>query len=186
MVGGGMANTFLAAQGLDLKASLVERERLDLARTILERAAAQGTEVLLPVDLVTTDSFDNPQVVQTVAADEIPRDFLAVDIGPRTRKAFATAVARAQTLFWNGPLGVFEKPPFDEGTRGVALALADCPGFTLIGGGETVAAAHQAGVTDKIGHVSTGGGASLEFLAGKALPGVAALARPAGGQGSAG
>ena len=99
-----MANTFLAAQGLDLKASLVERDRLDLARTILERAAARGTEVLLPSDLVTTDSFENPQVVQTVAAAEIPRDFLAVDIGPRTRKAFAAAVARSQTLFWNGPL----------------------------------------------------------------------------------
>ena len=186
MVGGGMANTFLAAQGLDLKASLVERDRLDLARTILERAAAQGTEVLLPSDLVTTDSFDNPQVVQTVAAAEIPRDFLAVDIGPRTRKAFAAAVARAQTLFWNGPLGVFEKPPFDEGTRAVALALAACPGFTLIGGGETVAAVHQAGVSGKIGHVSTGGGASLEFLAGKALPGVAALARASAGSGASG
>ena len=186
MVGGGMANTFLAAQGLDLKASLVERDRLDLARTILERAAARGTEVLLPSDLVTTDSFENPQVVQTVAAAEIPRDFLAVDIGPRTRKAFAAAVARSQTLFWNGPLGVFEKPPFDEGTRAVALALADCPGFTLIGGGETVAAVHQAGVAGRIGHVSTGGGASLEFLAGKELPGVAALARPTAGSAGSG
>ncbi|MEO8275194.1 MAG: phosphoglycerate kinase [Thermoanaerobaculia bacterium] len=178
MVGGGMANTFLAAQGFDLKASLVERERIDLARTILARAAERGTEVLLPVDLVTTDSFDNPQVVQTVPVAEIPEDFLAVDVGPQTRKAFAEAVARAQTLFWNGPLGVFEKPPFDAGTRAVAEALAACPGFTLIGGGETVAAVHQAGVADRIGHVSTGGGASLEFLAGKELPGVAALVRP--------
>lgn len=183
MVGGGMANTFLAAQGLDLKASLVERDRLELARTILERAAAQGTEVLLPTDLVVTDSFDNPQVVRTVVAAEVPEGFLAVDVGPRTREAFAAAVARAHTLFWNGPLGVFEKPPFDAGTRAVAIALADCPGFTLIGGGETVAAAHQAGVADRIGHVSTGGGASLEFLAGKDLPGVAALLRPNGGAG---
>jgi phosphoglycerate kinase len=115
--------------------------------------------------------------VQTVAADAVPRDFLAVDIGPRTRKAFAAAVAGAKTLFWNGPLGVFEKPPFDEGTRAVAVALAGCPGYTLIGGGETVAAVHQAGVADRIGHVSTGGGAALEFLAGKPLPGVAALLR---------
>jgi phosphoglycerate kinase len=101
----------------------------------------------------------------------------AVDIGPETRKAFAAAVGRARTLFWNGPLGVFEKPPFDAGTREVAQALASCPGFSVIGGGETVAAARQAGVVDRIGHVSTGGGASLEFLAGKTLPGVAVLER---------
>jgi phosphoglycerate kinase len=100
-----------------------------------------------------------------------------VDIGPESRKAFAEAVGRAKTLFWNGPLGVFEKPPFDAGTRAVAEALANCPGFSVIGGGETVAAAHQAGVTDRIGHVSTGGGASLEFLAGKELPGVKVLER---------
>lgn len=180
-----MANTFLAAQGLDLKASLVERDRLDLARTILERAAAKGTEVLLPSDLVVTDSFDNPQVVQTVAAAEIPADFLAVDVGPRTREAFAAAVARAHTLFWNGPLGVFEKPPFDAGTRAVALALADCPGFTLIGGGDGRRSAsgrcrrpHRPCLDRRR--------ASLEFLAGKALPGVAALARATAGSGTAG
>jgi phosphoglycerate kinase len=110
-----------------------------------------------------------------VAADEVPADRLAVDIGPRTASAFAAVIAGAQTLFWNGPMGVFEKPPFDAGTRAVAAALGDCPGFTVIGGGETVAAANQAGVIDQLGHVSTGGGASLELLAGKELPGVAAL-----------
>jgi phosphoglycerate kinase len=177
MVGGGMANTFLAAQGLDLKKSLVEADRVELAKTLLARAAARGTKVLLPTDLVAADSFDTPGDVRTVAAGAVPDGFLALDVGPATRAAFAAAVATARTLFWNGPLGVFEKPPFDAGTRAVAEALARCPGFTLIGGGETVAAANQAGVADRLGHVSTGGGASLEFLAGRELPGVAALAR---------
>ncbi len=177
LVGGGMANTFLAAQGHDLAASLVERDRLETAATILGRAAAQGIEVLLPTDLVVADSLDAPRDIRTVAVDAVPAGFLALDVGPESRAAFAAALARARTLFWNGPLGVFERPPFDAGTRAVAQALATCPGFTLIGGGETVAAAHQAGVADRIGHVSTGGGAALEFLAGRELPGVAALAR---------
>jgi phosphoglycerate kinase len=175
LLGGGMANTFLAAQGHGLGASLYEPDRVEMARDILERAKARGIEVLLPTDLVVTEDLDNPANVQTVPAAEIPANGKAVDVGPETRKAFAAAVGRARTLFWNGPLGVFEKPPFDAGTRAVAQALADCPGFSVIGGGETVAAAKQAGVTDRIGHVSTGGGASLEFLAGKELPGVAVL-----------
>ena len=177
MVGGGMANTFLAARDLDLQKSLVETERIELARTLLARAAANGTQVLLPQDLVVADSFDSPADIRTVAADRVPEGFLALDVGELTYRTFAAAIATAKTLFWNGPLGVFEKPPFDRGTRAVAEALATCPGFTLIGGGETVAAAHQAGVTDRLGHVSTGGGASLEFLAGRELPGVAALER---------
>ncbi len=180
MVGGGMANTFLAARGHDLAASLVERDRLDLAADLLARAAARGIEFLLPTDLVVASSFDSPTDVRTVGVDGVPSGFLALDVGPATRAAYAEAVGRARTLFWNGPLGVFEKPPFDAGTRAVAAALAACPGFTLIGGGETVAAAHQAGVIGRIGHVSTGGGASLEFLAGKTLPGVEVLAAPAG------
>ncbi len=179
MVGGGMANTFLAAHGYDLGKSLVEADRLSLAGELLARAAESGVEMLLPTDLVVTDSLDEPRRVRTVPADEVPDGWLAVDVGPATRDAFAAATARARTLFWNGPLGVFEKPPFDAGTRALAGALAGCTGFTLIGGGETVAAARQAGVTDRLGHVSTGGGASLEFLAGKTLPGVAALARDA-------
>jgi phosphoglycerate kinase len=175
LLGGGMANTFLAALGYELGASLYEPDRLDVAREILSRAKARGTEVLLPRDLVVTDDLENPRHTTTVAADKVPEGRKAVDIGPETRKAFAAAIGRARTLFWNGPLGVFEKPPFDAGTREVALALAACPGFSVIGGGETVAAVKQAGVTDRIGHVSTGGGASLEFLAGKTLPGVAVL-----------
>ncbi len=170
-----MANTFLAAEGRDLAGSLFEADRLDLAREILRRAAERGIRVLLPVDLVVTDDLADPKRVETVAADAVPAGTKAVDIGPATRAAFAEAVATARTLFWNGPLGVFEKPPFDAGTREVAQALARCAGFSVIGGGETVAAAHQAGVTDRIGHVSTGGGASLELLAGKELPGVAVL-----------
>jgi phosphoglycerate kinase len=175
LLGGGMANTFLVAQGNDLAGSLYEPDRIDLARDILERAKSRGIEVLLPTDLVITDDLNNPQRVETVAVDQVPAGTKAVDVGPATRAAFAAAIGRARTLFWNGPLGVFEKPPFDAGTRAVAQALESCSGFSVIGGGETVAAAHQAGATDRIGHVSTGGGASLEFLAGKELPGVTVL-----------
>ncbi len=175
LLGGGMANTFLAAQGFDLIGSLYEPDRLDLAREILARAAVQGTEVFLPTDLVVTDDLDTPQRIETVRVGAIPEGTKAVDIGPATRAAYAEVVARARTLFWNGPLGVFEKAPFDAGTRAIAQALGDFDGFSVIGGGETVAAVHQAGVADRIGHVSTGGGASLEFLAGKILPGVAVL-----------
>jgi phosphoglycerate kinase len=177
LVGGGMANTFLAAQGHDLAASLLEPDRLELARDILERARGRGVDVLLPEDLVVTDDLAAPRRIETVAADRVPAGMKAVDVGPRSRRRFAAAIAGARTLFWNGPLGVFEQPPFDAGTREVAQALADFPGFSVIGGGETVAAAHLAGVAGRIGHVSTGGGASLEFLAGKRLPGVAVLER---------
>jgi phosphoglycerate kinase len=175
ILGGGMANTFLAAQGHDVGASLYEPDRVEMAKDILKQAQDRGIEVLLPTDVVVAESLDEPDTARTVRVDGIPSNGKAVDVGPETRKAFAEAVGRAKTLFWNGPLGVFEKPPFDAGTRAVAEALANCPGFSVIGGGETVAAAHQAGVTDRIGHVSTGGGASLEFLAGKELPGVKVL-----------
>ncbi|HYL06113.1 MAG TPA: phosphoglycerate kinase [Thermoanaerobaculia bacterium] len=177
LVGGGMANTFLAAQGHDMAASLVEADRLELARDILGRAAGRGVRVELPSDLVATDDLAAPRRVETVAADQVPAGMKAVDIGPASRHRFAAAIASARTLFWNGPMGVFERPPFDAGTRELARALAACPGFSVIGGGETVAAARQAGVIGRIGHVSTGGGAALEFLAGKTLPGVAVLER---------
>jgi phosphoglycerate kinase len=177
LVGGGMANTFLAARGFDLAASLVERERLEVARGILDRAAELGVEVALPPDLVVTDDLEGHGIVETVTPDRVPAGRMAVDVGPVTRERFAARIAGARTLFWNGPLGVFEKPPFDGGTREVAQALAACAGYTVIGGGETVAAARQAGVLGAIGHVSTGGGAALELLAGKTLPGVAVLQR---------
>ncbi len=175
LLGGGMANTFLAALGHGVGASLFEPDRVEVARQILERAKAHGKQVLLPLDLVVTDDLENPQRISTVTVDKVPEGLKAVDIGPETRKAFAAALGGARTLFWNGPLGVFEKPPFDAGTREVAQALAAFPGFSVIGGGETVAAVKQAGVEERIGHVSTGGGASLEFLAGRTLPGVAVL-----------
>ncbi|MCB1056612.1 MAG: phosphoglycerate kinase [Acidobacteria bacterium] len=179
LIGGGMANTFLAAQGHDLARSLVESDSLELAREILARANAQGTRVFLPTDLVVTDDLGAPGRIETVAAHAVPAGTMAVDVGPETRSAFASALGDAGTIFWNGPLGVFEKPPFDEGTVAVAEALAECSGFKVIGGGETVAAVHRAGVADRIDHVSTGGGASLELLAGKELPGVRVLERSA-------
>lgn len=175
VLGGGMANTFLAAQGHDLADSLVEVDRLELAREILARAEAANTRVLLPEDLVLTDDLDHPERIETAAAGSVAAGLKAVDVGPAARLALTEALAGAGTVFWNGPLGVFEKPPFNDGTLAAARALADSRGFTVIGGGETVAAARQAGVLDRIGHVSTGGGASLELLAGKTLPGVAAL-----------
>lgn len=174
-VGGGMANTFLAAQGFNLGQSLVEHERLDLAHDLIEKAEASGTDLLLPPDLVVTDDLDNPGRIETVSPNQVPEKAKAVDVGAATCSAIRDMVSTAGTVFWNGPLGVFEKPPFDAGTLATALALGECPGWTVIGGGETVAAARRAGVTDSLGHVSTGGGASLELLAGKDLPGVSIL-----------
>lgn len=175
LLGGGMANTFLAAQGHDMQASLVEEDRIELAGEILRRAREASTEVVLPVDLVVTDDFAEPKLVQTVQVDALPEGTLAVDIGEKTRALFVERLGKARTLFWNGPLGVFEKPPFDAGTSRVAEGLGGCDGFSVIGGGETVAAVRRAEMAGRVSHVSTGGGASLEFLAGKALPGVVAL-----------
>jgi phosphoglycerate kinase len=175
LVGGGMANTFLAAQGHDTARSLVEADRIPLAKELLERAAAAGTAVFLPTDVVVTDDLDHPTATEIVDASAIPAGKMAVDIGPASRERFAAALVDAGTIFWNGPQGVFEKEPFDEGTVAVAKAVAQSPAFKVIGGGETVAAAHRAGVADRIDHVSTGGGASLELLAGRELPGVTAL-----------
>ena len=185
LVGGGMANTFLAARGFDMADSLVETDRVELAGEILRRAAERGVEVLLPTDLVVADDLASPSRVETVrmespGTDAVPAGSKALDVGPETRAAFTRAVAGARTLFWNGPLGVFEHPPFDAGTREVARGLAGASGYSVIGGGETVAAVRAAGVIDAIDHVSTGGGASLEFLAGRALPGVEAVSKPGG------
>lgn len=178
LLGGGMANTFLAARGHDLARSLVDRDRIELAGELLERAEGAGVEVSLPADLVVVDDLDRPGEPRTVPAEAVPAGTMAVDVGPRTRESFAAALEGARTLFWNGPLGVFEKPPFDEGTNAFARALAAVDAYTVLGGGETVAAAHRAGVTDRLDHVSTGGGAALELLAGKTLPGIAVLEKP--------
>lgn len=179
LVGGGMSNTFLAARGAELGSSLVETESFDLAREIETETAAGGAELLLPVDVVVTDSLagtPSERRVRTVPVEDgVPSGWLAVDIGPDTRAAFEAAIAGAATLFWNGPMGVFETPPFDAGSLAVAQAVAACDGFTAIGGGETVAAVRRENLSGRIDHVSTGGGASLALLAGEELPAVEAL-----------
>ncbi|HEV8630984.1 MAG TPA: phosphoglycerate kinase [Thermoanaerobaculia bacterium] len=184
VLGGGMANTFLAAQGHDIGASLHEPDKKPLAAQLLQKAAARGATVQLPVDLIVADGIDAPDSATEVPAEKgVPAGKMALDIGSESRRRFAQAIAAARTVFWNGPMGVFERPPFDAGTRAVAQAVGACAGFTVIGGGETVAAARQAGADGSIDHISTGGGASLEFLAGQELPGVEAL-RATDGEGS--
>ncbi len=175
LVGGGMANTFLLAQGLEVGRSLVEESEVDTARKVIARAEERGVDLLLPTDLTVADDLDAPRRVEVVAAEAIPADLMAVDIGPDTRAAFTHALAGARTVFWNGPMGVFENQAFAAGTMAVAHALAACSGFTVVGGGESVMAVHRAGVVDRIGHVSTGGGASLQLIAGGPLPAVDAL-----------
>jgi phosphoglycerate kinase len=175
ILGGGMANTFLAAQGHTLADSLMETDKIEIAREILDEATRRFIRVLLPVDLVVTDNLDNPTRIENVAAGAVPEGTLAVDIGEESRRAITEALGKARTILWNGPLGVFERSPFDSGTVAVAAAVGMSSAYSVIGGGETVAAARQAGIVDDIDHVSTGGGASLEFLAGKTLPGIAIL-----------
>ncbi|MEM9405518.1 MAG: phosphoglycerate kinase [Acidobacteriota bacterium] len=176
IVVGGMANTLLAAQGHAMGRSLVEEDRIDTAKAVLQRAEERAVEVLLPRDLVVTDDLDEPSKTETVAVGGVDDDLMAVDIGPATGALFKERLADAESVFWNGPAGVFEKPPFDEGSVALAEAVAASSGFTVIGGGETVACAKAAGVADQLDHVSTGGGAALALLAGKELPGVTTLA----------
>jgi phosphoglycerate kinase len=175
LIGGGMANTFLLAQGKSLGDSLVEADAVATAKDLLDQAAASNVTLLLPTDVVIADRFAADANTQVVAVDAIPDGWRALDIGPQTRAAYAKVVLEAQTVIWNGPMGVFELEPFAGGTRAVAQALADCPGMTVIGGGDSVAAIEQMGLADRVKHISTGGGASLELLEGRVLPGVAAL-----------
>ena len=180
LLGGGMANTFLAARGHALGKSLFEPERLETAIRILERAKERGIQVLMPEDVVVTDSLAGPAfTIDTTGVDDIPENSMAVDIGPRTLDSFITALSNCASLFWNGPMGVFEKPPFDRGSLGFARALGEASSESglhcALGGGETAALASLAEVTETITHVSTGGGASLQLLAGKPLPGVEVL-----------
>jgi phosphoglycerate kinase len=175
LIGGAMANTFLKAKGGRLGRSLVEDDKLALARSFLKKAEEANVDVLLPRDVVAGAGIkaESGRVVQGM---EVPEDLAALDIGPETARGFADAVARAKTIFWNGPMGVFESEPFAGGTLAVAKAIAGTKGvLSVVGGGDSVAAVHKAGVADKITHISTGGGASLEFLEGKKLPGLAAL-----------
>jgi phosphoglycerate kinase len=175
LVGGGMAFTFLAALGYGVGRSLLEADRLETARGILARARSLGVRVRLPVDVVAAPSPDSADGIRTVGVREIPDELMGLDIGPLTVAQFGAALQGAKTVVWNGPMGVFEKPAFAAGTLGVARAVAGCGAFSVIGGGDTIAAVRQGGVTDRIGYISTAGGAFLEFLEGRVLPGVAAL-----------
>ena len=174
IIGGGMAYTFLKAQGHEIGKSLFEADKVELATKLLADAKARNLKFLLPVDHVVADKFDASAKPETVT--EIPADKLAMDIGPKTIALFSAEIAKARTIVWNGPMGVFEFDHFAKGTRAIAKAVATTAGATsIVGGGDSVAAVHDAGVADKITHISTGGGASLEFLEGKKLPGVEAL-----------
>jgi phosphoglycerate kinase len=175
LIGGGMAYTFLAAEGVPIGNSLVEADKIDVARDILAKAAALEVIIQLPEDHVIAERLDANAATRVVPQDEIPSEWLGVDIGPQTVEAFTSAIHRAKTVVWNGPMGVFELAPFAQGTNAVALAVASSKATTIVGGGDSVAAVNQAGVADRITHISTGGGAFLELLEGRELPGVAAL-----------
>jgi phosphoglycerate kinase len=177
IIGGGMAYTFLKAQGKEVGKSLLEADKLELAGQLLAEAKAHHVKLLLPVDHVVADKVDASARPRMIGKDEaIPADQIGLDIGPETIELFAAEIARARTIVWNGPMGVFELEPFAQGTMKIAHAVADNAGATsIVGGGDTVSAVHKAGVADRIKHISTGGGASLEFLEGKKLPGVEAL-----------
>ena len=177
LIGGGMAYTFLKAQGLEVGKSLVEADKLELARTLLEEAKKRKLTFLLPVDHVAAAKIEPNAVVQQIGEGQpIPSNLMALDIGPKTVELFSEEISRARTIVWNGPMGVFEVPAFSKGTSKIAQAVADNVGATsIVGGGDSVSAVRAAGVADKITHISTGGGASLEFLEGKKLPGVEAL-----------
>ncbi len=175
LVGGAMAYTFLRAQGIAVGASRVEQDRLELARGLLQRASAAGVDLLLPVDHVCGQAFDEAAERRSIDAPEIPDGWIGLDIGPRTAQSFAARIAGAGTVLWNGPMGVFEWAPYAAGTLAVARACAESSAVSIVGGGDSAAAAERSGLADRFDHVSTGGGASLELLEGRELPGVAVL-----------
>ena len=179
IIGGGMAYTFLAAKGYGVGKSLLDSEKIDYCRTMMEKAEKNGVKLLLPIDTTITDKFPDPidakVEVEFVDSDKIPADKMGLDIGPKTAALYADAVMGAKTVVWNGPMGVFENPILAKGTIAVAKALADSSAVTIVGGGDSAAACEQLGFADKITHISTGGGASLEFLEGKDLPGISCL-----------
>jgi phosphoglycerate kinase len=180
IIGGGMAYTFLKAKGYEVGTSLVDDTKIDYCKEMLAKAEANGKQLLLPVDTAVASAFPNPIdaeiEIENVSADSIPADKMGLDIGTETQKLFADAVKSAKTVVWNGPMGVFENPVLAKGTIAVAKALAETDATTIIGGGDSAAAVMQLGFADKMSHISTGGGASLEYLEGKVLPGVAAIA----------
>ena len=175
IIGGGMAYTFIKAQGHEIGTSLLEADKLDYANEMLAKAAAKGVKLLLPVDTAIHDKFENTDSFSVVDCDKMPAGFMGLDIGPKSIALFSDAIRDAGTVIWNGPMGVFEFPAFAEGTKAVARALAESGAITIVGGGDSAAAVEQLGFAEKMTHISTGGGASLEFLEGKELPGVACL-----------
>lgn len=175
IIGGGMAYTFLKAAGLEIGRSLLDAERIDFVREMTTKARAKGVKLLLPKDVTVTDDLKNPTLQKVVKVNAIPQELQGVDIGPETMEEFSAQIRSARTVVWNGPMGVFEVPAFAKGTRAVAKALAETEATTIVGGGDSAAAVEEMGYAANMTHISTGGGASLEFLEGKTLPGVAAL-----------
>ncbi|MHB0915111.1 MAG: phosphoglycerate kinase [Thermoleophilia bacterium] len=175
IIGGAMCFSFLKAKGMSVGASLVEEEAIGIAAQALEKASGTACELLLPVDLVVADSFSDQAQTRVVSADQVPEDWMGLDIGPETAAAYVSRIAEAKTIFWNGPMGVFEMTPFENGTRAVAEAVAAASAQTVTGGGDTVAALNHFDLADRIDHVSTGGGAAMQLLEGKELPGIVGL-----------
>jgi len=175
LIGGAMGNTFLAARGLDMGQSRIETDKLALARTVMQRAEERGVKVLLPEDVVVARSLDADSGT-VVKSTQVPNDAMALDIGPATVESYRRVILPAKSVFWNGPMGLFERQAFSAGSFGIAKAGADCAGFTVVGGGDSVAAVNQAGLADRFDHLSTGGGASLEYLEGRPMPGIEAVA----------
>ena len=175
IIGGGMANTFLAAQGYGIGKSLVEADKIDLAKQLINQAKEQGTKLLLPVDVMVAAEFKNDADHKVVPVDAVPADWMILDVGTKTQELFAKELAPMKLIVWNGPMGVFEMENYAKGTEAVAKAVADSDAVSIVGGGDSVSAVNKTGLADKISHISTGGGASLEYLEGKQLPGVVSL-----------
>ena len=175
LIGGGMSYTFFKAMGYEIGKSLLDEECIEVSKEILAKAKDAGVEMMLPVDTVCTDDFEANNVIEVYDSDKIPADMMGMDIGPKTITLYEDVIAKAKTIVWNGPMGVFENPKFEIGTKAIAEALAESDAVTIIGGGDSAAAVEQFGLKDKMTHVSTGGGASMEFLEGKELPGIACI-----------
>lgn len=175
IIGGGMTYTFFKAKGYEIGKSILDGDSIELSGELLRKAEAAGVKIMLPVDTLCTDDFSENNVIEVYDADKIPAELMGMDIGPKTIAIYEEEIAKAKTIVWNGPMGVFENPKFEAGTKAVAQALADSDAVTVIGGGDSAAAVEQFGLKDRMTHVSTGGGASMEFLEGKVLPGIACI-----------
>ena len=177
IIGGGLSYTFSKAQGHEIGKSLVEEDKIELAKSFIEKAKEKGVNLYLPIDAVIADDFSKDANTKVVDIDEIPSDWMGLDIGPKTAELYADVIKDSKLIIWNGPMGVFEMEAFAKGTKGVADAMAETDGYTIIGGGDSAAAVEKFDVADKMDHISTGGGASLEFMEGKDLPGVICIKR---------